>query len=432
MKMEDRNLDFDMSPNKTPRNVAYLNFSMIDELDYVIGGYGKPKQEFIYTFNSFIESYVLNDIFHFSFLEWSHFTNTNKHTFNNGRPIYSVLINKGDKLLFRDWIGEFRGLVMLSEPVIKGVVENQHYIDKFQREASKEVKDKYFKPIIFLNQNEKFPYLYRNFGFNKEPKESRYLIMAIERSQKELLQGLYTGNSDLNCHACMPYSGMRSQFAHNLSLLPSNQSYKLLSKFYNQKIETLTSYSGYNKIPIPPLVSIVLSQCNDLTDIPQKLRQLRADFTELRNSFADLEERIENAENIKEQIEAIEQVRGFWSSFSKKYNNENHRNIHHFWDIKKSSGFDGALEKVLDKGDNFQDFLTNLNTVSIAGKITNKAYSFFKERKSLNRFQGIIDLWQLSQKTPALKRQAKDYERIFKVKIDLQELNRLHNETISI
>lgn len=76
--MQDTHMDFDMSPTETPRNVAYLNFSLIDELDYVIGGYGKPNQEFIFTLNSFIESYVLNDIFHFSFLEWSHF-NLNQH-----------------------------------------------------------------------------------------------------------------------------------------------------------------------------------------------------------------------------------------------------------------------------------------------------------------------------------------------------------------
>ncbi|GAB4508112.1 MAG: hypothetical protein Tsb004_05450 [Allomuricauda sp.] len=430
MKLQDTHLKVDLSPREIPRNVAYLNFSLIDELDYVIGGYGKPNQEFIFTLNSFIESYVLNDVFHFSFLEWSHFTNTNKITFNNGRPIYSILINEGDKILFRDWIGEFKGLVMLSEPVIKGKVENQFYIDKFQKEASDEVKDKYFRPVIFLNQDEKFPYLYRNFGFNKEPKESRYLILAIERSQKELLRGLYTGNSDINCHACMPFSGMNAQYSHNKALLPSNQSYKLLSKIYNQKIENLHTYSGYKKIPIPPLVSIVLSQCKDRSDIPSKLKQLRADFTELRNSFSELEDRIENADNIKQQIEAIEEIRKFWIAFSKKYENDNHRLIHHFWDIKKASKANDAFEGVLDSGDNFQEFLTNLNAIALVGKITEKTYSFFKDRKSLNRFQGIIDLWELSQKTPALKKQAKDYERIFNVQIDTKELDRLYKQAV--
>nr|WP_299488457.1 hypothetical protein [uncultured Allomuricauda sp.] len=419
-----------MSDIEKPYNVAYLNFSIIDELDYVIGGYGKPKQEFIFSLNSFIESYVLNETFHFSVLEWYHFTNTNKNTFKNGRPIYNILFNKGDKIIFRDWLGPFYGKCVFCEPFIEGKDESQFHIDNFQKNSSEEIKSKYFKPIIFLEPDEKFPYLWRNFGFNILPKEPNYLIIAIGRSQKEMLQGLYNENSDINCHSCMPYSGMKAQKEVNTSLLPSNQSYKILSEFHNQKIETLTKYTGYKKTPIPPLVSIVLSQCNELSDIPVKLRQLREDFTDLRNSFSELEKRIDEADNIKSQIEAIDEIRDFWNSFSKKYNKKSSRILHHFWDIKKASGVDGALEKVVDNQDAAEDFLSNLNYVSLAGKLTSKAYSFFKDKKSLNRFQGIIDLWDLSQNTPALKQQAKDYERLFKVKIDLKVLQQLYLNTV--
>lgn len=38
----------------------------------------------------------------------------------------------------------------------------------------------------------------------------------------------------------------------------------------------------------------------------------------------------------------------------------------------------------------------------------------------------MTNLWDLLQKSPTLEQQDKDYERIFKVKIDLKELSRLN------
>jgi len=172
-----------MSNNlKMPYNVAYLNWSLIDELDYVVGGYGLPNQSFIFSLNSFIESYVLNDVFHFSVLEWNHYMTTNKSILSDGRPIFKILFDKGDKILFRDWTGYFKGFVLYSKPVNKAKDEIQYCIDDFQKTASKEIKAKYFKPSIFLEPNQKYQYITRNFGFNIIP-EHNYLIYAVERSQ---------------------------------------------------------------------------------------------------------------------------------------------------------------------------------------------------------------------------------------------------------
>lgn len=407
-----------------PYNTAYLNFSLLDELDYVIGGYGKPRPSFIYSLNSFVETYVLNEIFFFSVLEMNNFFITSKVTFEKGRPIWSILFDKGDKVVFRDWTGFFTGQVQYVKPVKKGVDEGQFCIDDFQKNATKEIRDKYFKPAIFLEHDQEYTYLHRNYGFNKLP-ENNYVIVSINRTPKQIIEGLYEVASADNFQMALPFNGIKSQLGLNKALLPSNKSFELLSRMHEEKIDNLSKYTGYRRLPIPPLVSILLSQCKDLEDIPIKLKQLRDDFTELRNSFTELEKKIDKAETIKEQMDAVDELESFWKAFSKKYDAGTNRILHHFWDMQKASGLDGALEKVIDEVSP-EKFLSNLNAISLGGKIAGKTWSYFKDRKSMNRFKGMTNLWELLQKSPTLKQQAKDYERIFKVKIDLKELQRLN------
>lgn len=410
--------------NKLPYNTAYLNLNLLDELDYVIGGYGKPNLSFIYTLNNFVETYVLNEKFLFSTYEWDHFTIGSKVIFENGRPIWDILFEKGDQIIFIGWPIYLKGSkVLYVKPVIEGKDEGQDCINEFQEIASEEIKEKYFKPAAFIEFDQNYTYLSKNFGLGKKA-EKQYLILEITEKPTEILTGLYNQLSSYNYHSVLPFNGLKAELNFNSSLLPSNQSYKILSELHNQKIEKLTTYAGYKKIPIPPLVSILLSQCKNLQDIPIKLKQLRHDFTELRSSFTELEKKIDSSENIKEQMDALDGLQDFWKAFSKKYDSGNNRLFHHFWDLKKASGLNKATEKVVDS-ESVEGFLSNLNTVALAGKVVGKSYSFFKDKKSINRFKGMTNLWELFQKSPTLENQAKDYERIFKVKIDLKELNKL-------
>jgi len=241
--------DFDFKDAvKAPHNVAYLNLSLLDELDYVIGGYGKPNQAFIFSLNSFIETYVLNEVFFFSVLEWNHFMITNKSVLTNGRPIWAILFKKGDRVMFRDWTGYINSRILYVKDVVQGVDDTQFCVDDFQKNASQEIKDKFFRPAIFLESEEKYAYLTRNFGFHVLP-EKQYIIFDVRRSPKELLEGLYETSSDENYQVAMPFNGIKSQLSLNHSLLPSNQSLKILSKIHNEKIEKLAGYTGYKQLP---------------------------------------------------------------------------------------------------------------------------------------------------------------------------------------
>ena len=84
--MKELNLDY---------NSTYISLNLIDELDYIIGGYGKPDIVFLYTLNSFIESFILNSIFYVSDQELKHAQIVSKTIFPNGRPILEMLSRTG-------------------------------------------------------------------------------------------------------------------------------------------------------------------------------------------------------------------------------------------------------------------------------------------------------------------------------------------------
>ncbi len=60
----------DLSPDY---NSTYISINLIDELDYVVGGYGQSNAVFIYSLNAFLEAFIFNNHFYVSGQEASHF-----------------------------------------------------------------------------------------------------------------------------------------------------------------------------------------------------------------------------------------------------------------------------------------------------------------------------------------------------------------------
>lgn len=191
-------------------------------------------------------------------------------------------------------------------------------------------------------------------------------------------------------------------------------------------MDNLNRYTGYKKIPIPPLVPILLSQCKTKEDIPEKLKQLRQDFTELRKPFVDIEKRLYECETIKEQFKINDEFQSFWNAFSKKYKTTSNRLAFHFWDLKDKSNINDALENILD-GNKAEDFLKDLNVTNFSVSILSKIHALYKDKKALNRFKGVTNLWDLFLNSPTLEKQASDIERLFGLKINQKELSSIAN-----
>lgn len=73
-------------------NSCMISSNLLDELDYVIGGYGKPTIEFIFNFNAFIEAYILSSNFIIPHHEAEHIRITQKVLFPDGRPIFELIV----------------------------------------------------------------------------------------------------------------------------------------------------------------------------------------------------------------------------------------------------------------------------------------------------------------------------------------------------
>lgn len=413
---------------KLAYNSAYINQNLLDELDYVIGGYGKANQEFIFSLNNFVETFVLNEHFMFSKREWEHRFLTSKAIFPHGRPITNILFEKGNSYLIIDYPHYINSTVLYVKSILDESEKKlrQKWFDDFQLNSSVEIKKKYFESSGFKEFSSKYSYLASEFAKDNSPHE-KFIIIEKTTTPKKILEGLYSSLSSSNYQVSLPFSAFKEELNFNTRLGVSNKSYKVLSDLHNKKIDELSEYVGYRKIPIPPLVPILLSQCNSIDDIPDKLKQLRLDFTNLRNSFANLEKQIDNSETIMEQMDAVNKLKEFWETFSKKYDNRSNRLLYHFWDFKKEMDVSESIEGVLDSK-SFDNFFTNLNITTIIGKTSSKIYSLYKDRKILNRFKGLTNLWELFQKSPTLENQVKDIERIFKIKINPEELSRIANQ----
>ena len=82
-----------------------ISSNLLDEMDFVIGGYGKPSVEFIFNFNAFVESYILSSHFILTHREVEHINIIKKVLFPNGRPIFELLM-KSNKVSVYSGFGD--------------------------------------------------------------------------------------------------------------------------------------------------------------------------------------------------------------------------------------------------------------------------------------------------------------------------------------
>ncbi|MDN3594338.1 hypothetical protein [Zunongwangia endophytica] len=189
---------------------------------------------------------------------------------------------------------------------------------------------------------------------------------------------------------------------------------------FQEKQNEINQYFGYSNQTIPPLVNILLSQCQNISDIPDKMLQLREDFTQLRESIVKYECKINEAGNIKEQLDAIDELNEFWTTFNKKYNKDS-RLIYQFWEVAKESNFEESLDNAIDSN-SATNIIEDLNVGKVAGKSAIKLFDWYKERKIINRFKGATDIWKLFQNSPNVKKHISEFERVFDTKLNRDDL----------
>ncbi|WP_114750037.1 hypothetical protein [Pleomorphovibrio marinus] len=411
-----------MTDIKLKYNSTYISINLIDELDYVIGGYGKPSAVFIYSLNAFLESFIFSDYFYISVQEAKHFQIVSKAMFPEGRPIFELL-SKSKCLMAIGGIGNDIGTVVSMgqfDPKNPTSYQEriQHYIENG---LPTDVTRRKYLIIPSTNEDPK-EIKYLNIG----RVEDGYVATESNNSPEKFYNKLCEVTKHSNVQATLPYYSYEYQLKDIQTRGLGREIISRLSDSFQKRQNKLEEYFGQTNQGIPPLVSILLSQCKSVDDLPENMLQLRKDFANLRNSVFNYEKRINEAENIKEQLDAIDEVNEFWNVFNKKYSKDS-RLLYQFWEIADESGYEKSIDKAIDAGD-ASDMIEDLNVGKVAGKGAKKLFGWYKERRIVNRFRGVTDIWKLFENGPNFKKQLSEFERVFSVRIDENELRQLNKK----
>ncbi|MFD2871979.1 hypothetical protein ACFS5N_05835 [Mucilaginibacter ximonensis] len=398
-------------------NSAYISLNLLDELDYCIGGYGKPTPEFIFSLNTFVESFMACSEFYTSLDELNHLNLTAGAIFPNGRPILNLVVRETG-LKFVSGVLDLPGKVIYREETI-GKTRKEAEQD-FIAEYGQTLRNDYFSMSNVDNLPDKLPLVTSKFG------DSEFIVSEVQSNTYDLIANLISVSNTSSIQTTLPIN-LYGQQVNRLRPVPySIDALEKLAALHKIQVDDLVKSIGLQYMPIPPFTNILLSQVNDLYDIPSKLTQLRADFQELRDRFVKFEEQIYASPTIKEQLEAYKEFTSFWDAFAKKYANQAHRLFYQHLDVFQNVDADKSANSIIKTGDT-KDIFKELNIAKIAGKVITHSWEWFQDRKVINRFKGLTNIWELFQNSDNISQQLGHFERLFGVKFTTAELNRVHD-----
>jgi len=261
------------------------------------------------------------------------------------------------------------------------------------------------------------------FSGNKESLGGFNQVLIGETTNKpyEIVKSFFNTITNYNVQAALPVFTYQQQFYELGKKAISKEIYKTVCDIQGQTIEDAENYLGSELQTVPPLVSIVLSKSKDFNDIPNVLKEIREDFTDFRNCCERFEKTLNESKTIKEQVEAIKDYKNFWATLVKKYSDKTSRIMFRFLDIAKDSDYENALDNVIDS-QSADELFKDLNIGKVAGKAGFLAWDKLKEKRILNKFKGVVNLWSLLENAPTVDTQIKDIERVFKVSMDRSKI----------
>lgn len=397
-------------------NSTYISLNLLDELDFYLGGYGKPNVEFIFSLNTFVESFIACSEFYTSLDELNHLNLTAPALFPSGRPILNLVVRETG-LKFVSGVIKNPGKVIYKgdgSGMSKKEAE-QAFIGNY----GKIIQDKY---LIRSNINptiEKIPLITSEFY------GTDFIVSEVLSTSRELVSNLIDVSRTSSIQTTLPIY----LFDHHINTLTktpfSIESLNQVAKIYEANLEDLKQSLGITYMPIPPFTNILLSQLNSISEIPAKLSQLREDFQELRIKFIELEQQIHQADTMKQQLEAHKSFKEFWNAFNRKYVDKTNRIFYGHLDMAQGANIDKSVDSLLDGAD-LGKSLKDMNLGKLAGNIISKVYTWNEDRRVINRFKGLTNIWELFENSKSISQQFKHFERIFGVKYSSEDLNLVH------
>lgn len=405
-----------MINDKPGYNSAYVSLSLLDELDYCLGGYGKPNVEFLFSLNTFVETFIASSEFYTSLDELNHLSLTTPILFPNGRPILNLVARYGGLKFVEGVVDNPSSEIYRGEILTKS---KREALQDFVLEYGQKIQEKYFIQSDIDNTIERIPLVTSTFD------EDNFIVSETQSTWDELVSNLIYVSKSSSIQTSLPIS-LYGRQVNNLHRRPySMQSLDMVAKIHNAKVEDLKNNLNYQFMPIPSFTNILLSSVSSASEIPYKLGQLRMDFQVLRDQFVKLEVDIYESATIKQQLEAYDKFKEFWIVFNKKYVDRKPRIFYGDFDFTDGGDIDKGLDAYFD-GNPISESFKELNMGKVAGNIITKSYSWYKDRKVINRFKGLTNIWELFENSNSMNLQLKHFERLFNVQFSNSEINRVH------
>lgn len=406
-----------MNDNGPGYNSAYLSLNLLDELDYYLAGYGKPNVEFLFTLNTFVETFIGSSEFYTSLDELNHLNLTSTVLFPNGRPILNLVVKEGGLKFVNGVVNN------PSTEIYRGIVPNVTRKDAqrdFVISYGAKISDNYFIKSDINKTIDKIPLITSKFD------DDVFIVSEVKSTTNELVSNLMNVCGSTSIQTSLPIY-LYAQQVDSFKKKPySIKSLDIVAKMHEVNLEALMQSLDYQYLPIPAFTNILLGQVKSIYEVPAKLAQLRADFQTLRDKFVELEVEIAEAPNIKRQLEAYNKYKAFLSVFVKKYIDKKHRIFYGNLDIIDGSDLDKGVDSLLD-GSDFLNAFKDINLGKIAGNTIIKGFNYYRDSKTINRFKGLTNIWELFQDSMSLGQQINHVERLFSVKFSSEDIYRVNN-----
>ncbi|WP_343539488.1 hypothetical protein AB3466_11780 [Sphingobacterium thalpophilum] len=405
-----------MTDSNINYNSAYISLNLLDELDYCLGGYGKPNMEFLFSLNTFVETFIASSSFYTSLDELNHLNLTAPALFPNGRPILHMLAKAGG-LKFVNGVIEKAGREIYrkgAETLSKKDAQREFILEK-----GSDLNKRYFLKSEIDTKIHEIPLI------TSKVIGGEYIVSEVLTKSSELVSNLLEVSKISSIQTSLPIYLYEEQLSTLVAQPYSIKSLERLAKLHEENLESLLQDLNFRYLPIPPFTNILLGQVSSISQIPEKLIQLRLDFQELRNKFVELECDIHGTRSLKEQRDAHRKFQDFWATFIRRYSDRRNRIHYSILGLTPGVDIDKAADKMFDEN-NFMEAFKDLNLGKLGGNILSKSFSEIKERRIINRYKGLTNIWELFQKGKGIEEQIRHFERLFGVQISNAEINKVN------
>jgi hypothetical protein len=211
------------------------------------------------------------------------------------------------------------------------------------------------------------------------PKDSRNWLLSTSKEMEDSLINLLeeVGRTDLSI---MPSTRNLIPLLDSFYQIesPIFKLYNEITERHKEMAKKVLEFQRPRAIYIPPLLSILLNRCENRNEIPQRLMELRDEFTDLRQEMYYWQTEMNQKHYFKDQLELREELDNSLTKSAKKYDE---RRIGFYKNVS------GAILDAIEEG-NLKKIITK-PVIAVA----KEGIDLLPDKFKTKRFTGIVDIF---------------------------------------